>query len=199
MAKKKKRGRGPSAEVAGVAKSEAPPAGKPEPEPERGPPAAEPRAEGDRFDPFGSPSARLGANVFIALFLAYMIAMPLRYYVGGRGLDERFSWRMFSSVRMLKCKVSVDEHVRRSDDKGGGFAKRKVDLSKEVQVAWIGLLERGRPLVIEKLLARRCEQQGVAQVDYQLTCKAPDGSDGPRLLRHMRCSDKQLADGRGEL
>src|SRR5690349_9855363 len=50
-------------------------------------------------------------NAFIALFLAFMLGMPLRYYMGGRGFDERFSWRMFSTIRMLDCKATVVEDV----------------------------------------------------------------------------------------
>jgi hypothetical protein len=190
MAKKKKRGRSGSPESAGAVESEAPARA---PEAAGGETASLPGPrQGDRFDPFGSPRARMLSNVFIALFLAYMLGMPLRYYLGGRGLDERFSWRMFSSVRMLKCKVEVDEHLN-----SGG--ERSVSLTKEVQVAWIGLLERGRPLVVEKLLTRRCAQEGVVLVDYHLTCMAPDGADGPGLDHHMKCSDGKLAAGRGAL
>ena len=152
--------------------------------------------EPDRLDPFASPRARLAANVFIALFLAYQVAMPLRYYVTGRGLDERFSWRMFSSVRMLDCDVDVDEHVRQAD---GGTEQRDVVLKKEVQVAWIGLLERGRELVIEKLLERRCGEQDVVKVDYSLACVSPDGQKLPAINRHMLCSDKRLVHGTGAL
>lgn len=192
MAKKKKRGRGaPQAET----EASAHPLGA-EGEPPR---AAEPedrRPEApDRFDPFGSPRARLLANTFIALFLAYQVAMPLRYYMGGRGLDERFSWRMFSSVRMLDCNVDIDEHV----EELGQTRQRDVNLKKEVQVAWIGLLERGRDLVIEKFLRRRCDEEGVVKVDYYLGCVAPDGAKWPAVNRHMMCSDRKLKDGRGEL
>jgi hypothetical protein len=135
------------------------------------------------------------ANAFIALFLAYQVAMPLRYYMGGRGLDERFSWRMFSSVRMLECKVEVEEHV---GDSGEPYA-RPVNLKKEIQIAWIGLLERGRSLVVEKLLKRRCKEAGVLKVDYALDCVAPDGKRLPTMRHHMMCSDQVLADGRGAL
>lgn len=135
------------------------------------------------------------ANAFIALFLAYQVAMPLRYYMGGRGLDERFSWRMFSSVRMLECKVEVEEHV---GDNGAPY-KRPVNLKKEIQIAWIGLLERGRSLVVEKLLKRRCNEAGVLKVDYALDCVAPDGTRLPTMSQHMMCSDQLLADGRGAL
>src|SRR5690349_18637852 len=87
---------------------------------------------------------RTPENAFIALFLAFMLGMPLRYYMGGRGFDERFSWRMFSTIRMLECKATVVEDV-------ADGSERRVDLGQEVQVAWVGLLERGRELVIDKL------------------------------------------------
>jgi hypothetical protein len=193
MAKRKKRDRGAAPQSASPAETAAP--GLTEPGERR---SAEPsdRAEevGDRFDPFASPRARWLANAFIALFLAYQVAMPLRYYIGGRGLDERFSWRMFSSIRMLQCQVEVHEQV--GDD--GEPYTRELNLKKEVQIAWIGLLERGRQLVIEKLLKRRCDEAGVLKVDYELECVAPDGKKMPTMRRHMLCSDKVLADGRSE-
>lgn len=203
MAKKKKRERGAAPHrddlgeggLSGARTSEAASAavGGSSPAPELAGAHAVAAGAVDRFDPFGSPRARLLANAFIVLFLAYQLGMPLRYYMTGRGLDERFSWRMFSTVRMLDCDVTVSEHV----DAGDGPRRRRVDLKKEVQVAWIGLLERGRELVIEKLLARRCGEQGVVKVDYHLACKGPDGSKWPNVDRHMMCSDRAVAAGRG--
>lgn len=194
MAKKKKRERGAAPQSASSAEMDAPVRAEAAPAPAvSGAPSA---LAADRFDPFASPRARLAANVFIGLFLAYQVAMPLRYYMTGRGLDERFSWRMFSSVRMLECTVDVDEHVLGAD---GSTHQRDVSLKKEVQVAWIGLLERGRSLVIEKFLQRRCDQEGVVKVDYYLGCVAPDGSKPPSVRRHMMCSDRKLADGDGAL
>ena len=198
MAKKKKRARGGSAQDTASEETAATPRaaelGGAEPrDAEQAQPAATATAP-DRFDPFASPRARLLANAFIAAFLAYQVAMPLRYYLGGRGLDERFSWRMFSSVRMLDCHVEVAERVGAQGD----FQQRAVSLNKEVQVAWIGLLERGRSLVIDKLLSRRCDEQGVVQVDYHLSCRAPDGAKWPDVDRHMSCTDRKLAEGRAE-
>jgi hypothetical protein len=133
--------------------------------------------------PPASPLRRKLENAFIACFLAFMLAMPLRYYMGGRGFDERFSWRMFSTIRMLECKAKVVETLE-----GGG--ERKVDLGREVQVAWVGLLERGRELVIAKLLARRCAEPDVREVRYGLRCESPDGTRMPELKRALRCADK---------
>jgi hypothetical protein len=201
MAKKKKRGRGAAPQSSGSAETEAT-ARAEGAEHEtaheagvQGGAVVTGPAAGDRFDPFASPRARLWANAFIALFLAYQVAMPLRYYAGGRGLDERFSWRMFSSVRMLDCNVDIDEHF----EEFGKVRQRDVNLKKEVQVAWIGLLERGRDLVIEKFMRRRCDVEGVVKVDYYLGCVAPDGAKWPAVNRHMKCSDRKLADGPGEL
>ncbi len=60
--------------------------------------------------PEAPPRRRFGvSDMFIACFLLAQIALPLRYYLGGRGTDERFSWRMFSSQRVEQCAVDVDE------------------------------------------------------------------------------------------
>jgi hypothetical protein len=193
MAKRKKRDRGVAPRSAGATETAAPSLAEPS-ERAASEPSEHTGTAGDRFDPFASPRARMLANAFIALFLAYQVAMPLRYYIGGRGLDERFSWRMFSTVRMLDCKAEVEEQV---GDNGEPYT-RKVNLKKEIQIAWIGLLERGRPLVVEKLLRRRCDEAGVLKAMYQLDCVAPDGKRLPSMHRHMQCSDKVLAEGRGE-
>ncbi len=138
------------------------------------------------------PRRRSLENAFIACFLLFMLAMPLRYYLGGRGFDERFSWRMFSTIRMLDCKVKVQDVL------GGAGRTREVPLVKEVQVAWIGMLERARGLVVQKLLERRCDEAGVTLARYHLECTSPDGSTLPDVDRHMVCKIRELADGRGE-
>jgi hypothetical protein len=125
------------------------------------------------------------ALAFIALFLLYQVAMPLAYYLGGRGTDERFSWRMFSSVRMQRCSVDVDETV--------GGEKRAVDLDREVQIAWVGMLERYRPTVVEKLLRRRCERAQASEVRYVRNCVETDGSQSPALKVTLDCEHGKLS------
>src|SRR3954447_372732 len=93
-----------------------------------------------------APDRRALRNLAIAAFLMFQLVMPLRYYLGGGGSDERVSWRMFSSVRMQKCDVRVDETVRGE--------RRKVDLEATLQIAWVGMLERNRPAVVDKFLQR---------------------------------------------
>ena len=127
---------------------------------------------------------RLASNVFIALFLAYQLLMPLRYYLGGRGYDERFSWRMFSTLRMQECKVHVEERV--------GDEPRAVDLDKALQIAWIGMLERYRRPVVDKLLARRCAEEGVSEVRYERSCIDTDGSALPKTTVVRACASGKL-------
>jgi len=106
-----------------------------------------------------SPRAR---NTFLAIFLTTQIALPLRYYLRadgpGVGYDERFSWRMFSPVRMVRCKV-VYEHDG-----------QEVKLSEEVHSAWSTLLQRGRPHVIDAVSRQLCREKGPT-VTVTVTCK----------------------------
>lgn len=110
--------------------------------------------------------------------------MPLRYYLGGGGTDERFSWRMFSTVRMQRCTVVVDDTLERE---GGRRDERRVDLGKLIHSAWINLLERGREAVVNELLAQRCTQPGVLSARYTRTCKDTDGTVLPAQKIEHRC------------
>jgi hypothetical protein len=139
-----------------------------------------------------SPSAgsnrdsRALASTLIAAFLLFQVAMPLRYYLGGRGYDERFSWRMFSSVRMQRCNVQVRET-------GADGSDRKLDLERELQVAWIGMLERYRAQVVEELLRKRCAQPGTREVRYTRSCRDTDGSELPKIRATLDCARDVLA------
>jgi hypothetical protein len=119
-----------------------------------------------------------------AAFLLFQLAVPLHYYLGSRDYDERFSWRMFSSVRLRDCRVHVVETPREA----GTNAERPVAIERDVQVAWVHLLERMRTGVVDKYLQRRCEQADVERVQYLGACKDTDGSALPELRRERRCS-----------
>lgn len=110
--------------------------------------------------------------------------MPLRYYLGDGGADERFSWRMFSTVRMQKCSVRVDELI----DEDGALQKRPVDLTQAFQIAWMGMLERNRPQVVDKVLKRRCEGKQVRQAHYSRSCVDTDGTTLPTLDVTLECA-----------
>ena len=133
---------------------------------------AEPETAPVETTPAGGGShARRAANAFIALFLAYQVAMPLSYYLTDRVYDERFGWRMFSTLRLQQCALSVTEAA----EKGG--ATRPVALGETLHVAWVNLLKRGWPRVIEKYLGERCAADKVAEVRLERRCRATDGSE----------------------
>lgn len=181
MAKKGKRGKrgAPPAAAAGHEPGRAPhaAAAAAAPAPVAAPAPADSSAE-------LAPGSRALANALILAFLAFQVAMPLRYYLGGRGYDERFSWRMFSTLRMHSCKVQVRETV--------GGVEQPLNLKKEVQVAWIGMLERYRRPVVDKLLARRCDRSEASRVVFSRSCTDTDGSALPETTVSRDCGSGKV-------
>lgn len=121
---------------------------------------------------------------FILAFIALQALIPLGYYLGGRGDDERFSWRMFSTTRMLRCSVEVREQ---RDDQ-----LRPVHIRKDVHMAWYEVLRRNRPAAVERYLARRCEHSGADRTIYRRQCVRSDGAVVSPLAISRNCSDGLL-------
>jgi hypothetical protein len=134
-----------------------------------------------------APGRRRLSNVFIGAFLAVQIAMPLSYYLRDHDYDERFSWRMFSTLRLRDCKILVNETPR------GSNTNQAVAIERDVQVAWLRLLERMRTSVVDKYLQRRCERQGgaIERVEFVRTCKDTDGKALPALHRTLQCGQSE--------
>jgi hypothetical protein len=127
--------------------------------------------------------SRRAQNAFIALFLAVQIGVPLHYYLSDRDYDERFSWRMFSTLRLRDCAVHVTETPR-----GAGGISREVAIERDIHVAWVRLLERMRTAVVDKYLHRRCELAAIERVDYVRTCNDTDGSELTPVRRSLDCA-----------
>ncbi|GEM_PF-1046314 len=115
-------------------------------------------------------------DAFIATWLIVQIVLPLSYYVRaatvpteGEGradlYDERFTWRMFSPVRMLRC---TPEYLVNGEG--------PVSLERHVHSAWISLLKRGRMDVVEAVSGYLCAQPGTESVRLELRCREADGS-----------------------
>lgn len=99
--------------------------------------------------------------MFIHLFLAVQVALPLYYYHGRRDTnDERFAWRMFSPTRMLTCEPRF--HV--------GEPRRLVNPYSVFHDAWIELAKRGRLAVVEQMAARLCRDNPGQPVYVDLEC-----------------------------
>ena len=102
---------------------------------------------------------------FIAAFLLVQLLLPLAYYVGRRDPhDERFAWRMFSPMRMVRCTLDVTRDGA------------PVPLGSEFHEAWIELAQRGRFAVIDAMGETLCDRYPNTRIEPRLACTYLDGS-----------------------
>ena len=111
-------------------------------------------------------SKRTPKRAFIGLFLAIQIAVPLSYYLGDDKLDERFAWRMFSTVRMARC-IDLDS---RSQLPAFFVDSRPIPLYRHFHEAWVSLAKRGRKSVIAEMAQHLCEQYPGSEVRVRYSC-----------------------------
>jgi hypothetical protein len=112
------------------------------------------------------PSFR-GKSALLWLVLLVQLAIPASYYLWRIDReDERFAWRMFSSLRFRSCRVQVTEQVDGQE--------RPLPLAPVLHASWIGTLRRGRGRVIERFLKGRCAQAGVDAATLVRTCREVD-------------------------
>ncbi len=101
----------------------------------------------------------------VVAFLLVQLVLPLHYYtVREDRFDERFSWRMFSDIRMIKCQASFHQ------------AGRPIKLSGEFHMAWNTLVGRGRGDVIDAVGQELCDTAGEDPVTLRLACRLADGT-----------------------
>nr|HEX4318568.1 hypothetical protein [Kofleriaceae bacterium] len=95
----------------------------------------------------------------IAAVIALQVWLPLRYYLGTRDPhDERFAWRMFSPMRMARCRTTFA-------DRGAPIA-----LGGEFHEAWLELAQRGRFAVVEAMGAELCHRRSNAAITIAMDC-----------------------------
>ena len=120
----------------------------------------------------GDGMSRRTRHILIAVFLAIQCGLPLHYYLGADPYDERFAWRMYSPMRMVKCQTAVYE--------GRGKDRKKIKLSGDVGMPWVKGVSRGNLRVLEAYARRRCtalEAEGKqAHLYASVRCKLPDGT-----------------------
>ncbi len=101
---------------------------------------------------------------FIAIWLAVQILAPLDYYLlRSDKHDERFAWRMFSPMRMLRC----EPHFL-----VGGVES---PLGRTFHEGWVEIAERGRLVVLEAMGQRLCRDNPGKDVRLDMTCTRIDG------------------------
>src|SRR5687768_13667023 len=119
------------------------------------------------------------------IWVVLMLAIPLRYYVGGDRYDERFAWRMFSAVRVQRCQVRV------SEEREG--IERNIALMEVLPAPWTALLERNRASVIERFLRWRCEErEGTTRVRFRNDCLDANGTALSPTIRLIECASGDI-------
>lgn len=104
---------------------------------------------------------------FIVAFLLLQMLLPLRYYVAQHDPhDERFAWRMFSPMRMTKCRI------------GFTIDKVPVELGSTFHEAWLEIAQRGRSMVIDAMAAKLCTANPGKPVEATLECSYIDRPPG---------------------
>jgi hypothetical protein len=148
-----------------------------------GEPWEHPRDAGDRALERRALSRRRWATLGALAVLALHAIIPLRYYLGNDAYDERFSWRMFSAVRMQACDLTAFETT--------DGTTRRVSLMETIHVAWITTLRRNREAVMERYLEWRCEE-GVESARLENRCRTPEGRDVPTVVREIDCASGRI-------
>ena len=156
---------------------------------------ATPEAE-DRDEPLepAPPEARRAwIRAFFVGFLGLQLLIPATYYASPDPFDERFSWRMFSAVRVMRCRPDASETTVDG-------ARRPVALQRVVHQAWITNLSRNRADVIRSFLERRCDEEGVASVTLVNQCIDASGARMDPLVWQRDCEagDTTEPDDAGE-
>ena len=136
-----------------------------------------------------SPKARRWISACIGLFLLWQLLLPLRYYLRTPTTDERFAWRMFSSVGMRDCKVALYETV----EEEGERVRRQVPRASITR--WEGMLENDRAGAVNKLLRWWCDRPGVIRVEFERVCKDIDGRSQPAERRWIDRRTMQIEIG----
>lgn len=117
--------------------------------------------------PAGSPWRRALPLVGIAWILLHVL-IPLRYYRDGADTyDERFAWRMFSSVRVRQCTLTARETREGT--------RAQIALMEVLPAPWVALLERNRPAVVDRFLRWRCDREGTTRVEIHNECRDATG------------------------
>jgi hypothetical protein len=128
---------------------------------------------------------RTVAYVVIGVAIALQLLVPLRYYLGDDPYDERFSWRMFSEVRVVSCRAEAFETARAGH-------RREVPLMQVIHEAWKTTLERNRETVVHAFLRRRCEDSATRRVELTNHCVSAAGRELPPLTWSIDCESQTI-------
>ena len=118
-------------------------------------------------------------RIFIGVFLAMQLYLPLRYYLQ-EDADERFAWRMFISPHH---KICTPEATLTSYGQ-----EHRVDLVEILHPAWISNIKENRPEIINPYLKRLCDEPGAESVVLVNNC-TPEGQPTLTSVYSRECAN----------
>ena len=130
--------------------------------------------------------SRARVRRFLLVILAIQLIVPPLYYLRDDPYDERFAWRMFSGIRMERCRVAALETRER---------EAAIPLREELHVAWINHLRRNRRPVVERFLRARCERDDVQTARVVNECVAADRTRLPLRVTRIDCESGDITRG----
>ncbi len=154
------------------------------------PPVIRMDADTPHLNPPATKPARW-VGLFILIYIALQLIIPLRYYLQASTSDERFAWRMFSYQGMHRCTAQAWEVIEQQ-------GKRTIERLELPAVTHAYRLDKDRPDVIAKFMRWRLEQPGVVQVRYTILCTSPSGTTVEPRHYWMDRSEQVLREGEPE-
>lgn len=111
----------------------------------------------------------------------------MRYYVSDDAFDERFSWRMFSAIRVVKCRT----HLLETEADG---TPTTPSLQRILQSAWVTQLGRNRERVVQAVLERRCAEPDMREVVLSNDCIDASGTPMPTRRWSRNCETGKVVE-----
>lgn len=122
-------------------------------------------------------------KIFVGVFLAIQVGLPLRYYLRDYRLDERFAWRMFVTPNVKTCTPNVTWKVFGQEE--------TVPMRALLHPAWISNIRENKVEIIEPYLRRLCREPHVSSVVLVNNCEASPG----KVTTHVYSEICQTPDG----
>jgi hypothetical protein len=122
-------------------------------------------------------NARIAILVAIGVWIAVQAIVPASYYVLREDKhDERFAWRMFSPMRMLRCHpADADTDRERLNPPRFLIDGEPASLGGTFHEGWVEIAKRGRIVVLEAMGQKLCELHPGKTVVLDMACTTIDG------------------------
>jgi hypothetical protein len=114
--------------------------------------------------------SRRGTLIWIHLYLVVQLGLPAWYYFRDDKYDERFAWRMFSTIRASRCSAPGNLRAPPEFTVDG----QPVRIESLFHEAWVGLTRRARPSVLHAMGKKLCRDNPGRAVAFRYVCIGPD-------------------------